>query len=441
MSIKYTTTIYKNNKLKTVTRNTFFVKAPHIEKKIINVFPEIRYQKIYGFGGAITDSAGYVYSLMSFKNKQKLLKEYYSKDSINYTLGRIHLDSCDFSTHKYQAIKNKDLDSMDITDTRRYIIPLIHDIQTYTGKPLEILATPWSPPSFLKTTHLRTFGGKLKKSNMEFYAKYLCKYIQELIKEDINITRITIQNEPQTIQTWDSCIYSTEEEKEFIKNYLYPELEKNHLENIDILIHDHNKDSAYDRAKNVITEETKDIVDGVAFHWYTGDHFDALSAIKDQFPDKDLILSEMCVGYSKEDNILKAQMYAHEYLGDLNHGANALMDWNILLDNKGGPNYVHNFCDAPFMYNKETEELNKRFAATYIWHFSHFIRPNAIRIGNTSYTNDLEVGSFLNDAGDIQIVILNKHNNKYTTNIKLDGKIAKIHIDKQSITTVSINYL
>ena len=308
MSIKYTTTIYKNNKLKTVTRNTFFVKASHVEKRIINVFPEIRYQKIYGFGGAITDSAGYVYSLMSFKNKQKLLKEYYSKDSMNYSLGRIHLDSCDFSTHKYQAIKSKDLDSMDITDTRKHIIPLIHDIQTYTGKPLEILATPWSPPSFLKTTHLRTLGGKLKKSNMEFYAKYLCKYIQELIKEDINITRITIQNEPKAIQTWDSCLYSAEEEKEFIKDYLYPELEKNHLENIDILIHDHNKDSAYDRAKNVITEETKDIIDGVAFHWYTGDHFDALSAIKDQYPDKDLILSEMCVGYSKEDNVLKGQM-------------------------------------------------------------------------------------------------------------------------------------
>lgn len=207
---------------------------------------------------------------------------------------------------------------------------------------MKFLASPWSPPKFMKNTRMLTFGGKLRKEYRKTYAEYLVKYIKEFEKIGINIEYITVQNEPLAVQTWESCIYSPEEEIDFAVNYLYPEFQKNKVKT-KIFIWDQNKEKLLNRAiRELSNERNKEKISGLAFHWYTGDHFENIEICRQMFPQLLLFHTEGCTGFSnfnKDEEVKNAEIYAHDILGDLNAGVNAYMDWNLILDNKGGPNH------------------------------------------------------------------------------------------------------
>jgi glucosylceramidase len=181
----------------------------------------------------------------------------------------------------------------------KYIIPMLKKAQETAGKSLSVMLSPWSPPAFMKNNGERTGGGSLKTEYRSFWAEYICHYIKQYRERGFSIDMLTIQNEPNAKQTWDSCLYSSEEEKEFLRDYLYPSLIKNGLEDTAVHIWDHNKERMFDRASTIIDEETNKMVQGVAFYWYTGDHFDAINLVREKFPDKKLIFTEGCVEYSR----------------------------------------------------------------------------------------------------------------------------------------------
>lgn len=180
---------------------------------------------------------------------------------------------------------------------------------------------------------------------------------------------------------------------------------------------------------------------GIAFHWYSGDHFEALSMIHDKFPDKKLILSEACIEYCKfaaDDFMKNAQKYAHNMIGNMNHGMNGFYDWNIVLDEKGGPNHVGNFCDAPFLFDTQKKEVLRRNTADYLWHFTHFIKPGAVRIGASSYSDELEATAFVNPNGQIAAVLLNRTDHEIPVNVRLGEQMAKIAMGADTVATVVI---
>ncbi|BCN30641.1 glycoside hydrolase family 30 protein [Anaeromicropila herbilytica] len=445
MRLEYISTIFLDNK-KHVESNTIeFKKDDGIENNVINLYPDMKYQQFEGFGGALTDSSGYVYSLMGEDEKKKMLDTYFTKEQMNYSIARIHIDSCDFSLEHYEAMSDcmdRNMESFSLSRSEKYIFPLLEDAQKVLGKPLEVMISPWSPPAFMKTNEQRNHGGKLKEEYKEFWADYICKYIKELANIGYKITRMSLQNEPNATQTWDSCVYSPKEEKEFLRDYMYPALVRHGLSNIEIFIWDHNKERVYERANEIIDEETNHMVAGIAFHWYSGDHFEGLSLIKEKYPDKKLILSEACIEYykfNKEDYLANAEKYAHDIIGNLNHGMNAFYDWNILLDEKGGPNHVHNYCDAPFLYDTKKMKLIEQNTLAYLYHFSHYILPGAVRIAYTKYTDQLEVTAFKNTNQSIVVVILNRTLHSMQSVIRLNGEYADITMEPQSISTCEIN--
>lgn len=415
-----------------------------IEKQAVNLHPEETFQAFEGFGGAFTDSAGYVYAQMNDADREKLIADYFRADRMNYRLGRIHIDSCDFSTDQYEAMSDandRELRSFSLERTKRYILPLVQDAQAEMGKPVELMVTPWSPPAFMKTNGERSHGGKLKKGCEAYWADYICKYIKMLREEGLLVRRMSIQNEPAAVQTWDSCIFSAAEERDFLKDYLYPAFVKYDLKDVEIFIWDHNKERLYERACTIITEETSHMVAGLAFHWYSGDHFEALDLVRKRFPDKKLILSEACIEYSiygTGSPLANAQKYAHDIIGNLNAGMHAFYDWNLLLDAEGGPNHVGNLCDAPYMYDIEHKKLIERNTLAYIWHFSHFIQPKAVRIGFSRYTSALDVTAFQNPDGGIVGVIMNTAKEKMPVYIRLSGQVAQICMRPESIATFMI---
>ena len=138
-----------------------------------------------------------------------------------------------------------------------------------------------------------------------------------------------MQNESKAVQTWDSCIYTAKEQKEFLRDYLWPSLKVHGLDDIGIYLWDHNKERVFEWAETIIDEETTGMIRGMAFHWYSGDHFEALRMIREKYPDKQLLLSEACIEYSKfsaDDYLNNAQKYAHDMMGNLNEGMNTFLD-------------------------------------------------------------------------------------------------------------------
>lgn len=414
------------------------------ELDVVNLYPLKKYQTIQGFGAALTESAGHTLARMSKEKQKEVVEAYYGKDGIGYTLGRVHMDSCDFSVGNYCAVEDPDDPAFgDFTLERdeKYVQPLVKMAAGALGKPVGLLLSPWSPPAFMKETGVRNGGGHLRKECYQAYADYIVKYITEYHKRGIPISCMTVQNEPLAVQTWDSCEYTAGEEKEFLRDYLYPALQQNGLGHIELYIWDHNKERVYERTCEIVDETTKDMVAGVAFHWYSGDHFEALQMVHEDFPELKLMHSEGCVELARDethgrDDMRHARQYAHDMIGDLNHGMNRWIDWNLVLDEQGGPNHVGNFCNAPVICNTATDTVERKPMFHAIAHFSKYIKPGAVRIGCSSFSPEFEVTAAQNPDGTNVMVILHKGSKRKMINLRTEGKVTKLIIPGDSISTV-----
>ena len=438
--MKLITTNYNDLKRNTIIQDIEEKSGESAAMQAVNIYPEVTYQTFLGFGGAITEAAAYAFSKLDNEHKEKVMDGYFSEEGNNYSFVRGHIDSCDFSLDNYSAMTDKDdvnMESFTLERDEKFILPLLKAASEKRPEPLDIMLTPWSPPAFMKSNNDRNHGGKLLPEYHEFWANYICRYIKEYEKRGFKVNRMTIQNEPEAVQTWDSCIFSGAEEKEFLRDYLYPALKKNDLLDIKINIWDHNKERLYERAMETIDDETNSMIDGIAFHWYTGDHFEAISLTHELFPDKELIFTEGCVEYSRfgTDEVHNAEMYAHDIIGNLNHGMTAFIDWNLMLDEKGGPNHVQNYCDAPVMCDTINGNFEEKLSFHYIRHFSKYIKKNAKRIAHTKYTDKLELTTFKNVDGSVVAVMLNRNDYDLTVNVRMSGKVTHFSVPKKSIVT------
>lgn len=383
--------------------------------RIVNLYPECKYQKVNGFGGAFTEAAGYNISRMPEQVQEEIYEAYFGEDGLRYNLCRTHINSCDFALGNYAYVedeKDTEFTTFDLSRDHKYIILMMKRALAKVGDDMVLLASPWSPPAFMKTNGEMNHGGKLKEEYYGQWAKYVAKYIKEYEKLGIHINMVSVQNEPEAVQTWDSCIYTGEEEMRYVRDYLGPTLEAEGLSHVKILVWDHNKEVLFDRAKAVLEDkEAAKYTGGVAFHWYTGDHFEAVALVREKYPDVELYFTEGCVEYSRfadSNEVYKAEMYAHDMLGNLLAGTNGYMDWNLVLDELGGPNHVNNFCAAPIMCDTKTGTMERRLAYYYIGQFSRYIKRGAVRVATTRFTDKVETVAFENPDGSLVTVLLNR---------------------------------
>ena len=392
-------------------------------------------------GGALTEAAAYTYARMSAEKQQQLLALFFG-DGNHYNFCSLHIQSCDFALGNYAYVedaKDTGLDSFSIERDRKYIIPFAKAALEKNSK-IQFLASPWSPPAFMKTNGEMNHGGKLKKEYYQMWADMVARYVSAYRDEGITIQQLTVQNEPAAVQTWDSCIFSGVEEAEFACRYLRPALDRAQHSDVKINVWDHNKEKILERAaESFSVEGARDVIDGIAFHWYTGEHFDALAEVHRQYPDKALIFTEGCVEYSRfevENQIQNAEMYAHDIIGDFNAGMNGFIDWNLILDRQGGSNHVGNYCDAPVMCDVDADTIDVKLSYSYIGHFSRFIRPGARRILVSKYSPDIETTAFQNEDGGKVLVILNRSEKEVEFVVSVEGKRSgKMKIGKHSIMT------
>lgn len=406
---------------------------------VINLYPELTKQTVAGFGGAFTQASAVNYNRLSKEEQKDFIESYFGESGLRYNLARTTIHSCDFGLGNYTYIEEMDeaLESFSIACDKEQIIPMILEAVEHKNGGISFLSSPWSPPAFMKTNGEMNHGGRLKKEYYPLWADYFVKYIKAYEEAGIKISRITVQNEPMAVQTWDSCIYTAKEEQEFIRDHLGPALCAAGLEDVKIFIWDHNKEEAYNRVKEILEdEEAAKYISGVALHWYTGDHFEAIEIIKEQYPKLEVFFTEGCVEYSRfadSKEVQKAQMYAHDMLGNLLAGVDGIIDWNLLLDEKGGPNHVGNFCAAPIML--QDSGFEKRLSYYYIGHFSRYIKAGAKRFATTKYTDKIEVVAFVNPEGERVVIILNKSKDKVEISLRENGEGIETVVEADTITT------
>jgi len=424
-----------------------FVDLPqHTEKQeCIFVDPSKEFQTVLGVGGALTDAAAETFYKLPAAKQQEILTAYFDPEKgIGYSLGRTSIHSCDFSSESYTYVTNNDatLASFNISHDLKYRIPFIKQVLATAGKDFTLYASPWSPPAWMKDNDDMLHGGKLKPEFDEAWARYFVKFIKAYAQAGVPIWGVTVQNEPMAVQPWESCLYTAEEERDFVKNYLGPTLARNGLKDKKILIWDHNRSFMYGRAETVLDDPAAaKYVWGVAFHWYVGNYFENVKRVHEAFPKTHLLFTEGCNAPFDPARIQEWQWgetYGVSMINDFNNGAEGWTDWNVLLDQKGGPNHVHNYCFAPIHANTGTGELIYMSSYYYLGHFSKFVRPGAHRIISSSTDDDLLTTAFLNKDGKIAVIVMNPSEKEQPFYLSLDGKAAQTSSPAHSIMTLVI---
>lgn len=414
------------------------------------VDPEKTFQEFLGIGGAITDASAETFYKLPEEKQQEILDAYYSKDKgIGYNLIRTNINSCDFSSGSYTYVNEGDagLTSFSIAPDKKYKIPMIKAAIEKAGVDVVFYASPWSPPAWMKDNNHMLQGGKLKKEYYQNWAEYYVKFIKSYEAEGIPVWGITIQNEPMAKQTWESCIYTAEEERDFLKYNLGPTMHKAGFADKKIVMWDHNRDLIYQRASTYFAdEEVRKYAWGIGFHWYEDwsggvPVFENIRRVQEAFPEKSILFTEGCAesfDASRYDAWVLGEEYGRSMIHDFNNGAVGWTDWNILLDETGGPNHVGNFCFAPLHGDTQTGELIYTNSYYYIGHFSKFIQPGAKRIIASPSRSQLISTAFLNPDGTVVVIVMNESEIKTDFVLWIEGKAAPATSLPRSIMTFVI---
>mmetsp|Transcript_56862 Transcript_56862/g.176374 ORF Transcript_56862/g.176374 Transcript_56862/m.176374 type:complete len:666 (-) Transcript_56862:286-2283(-) len=437
-----------------------------------------------GFGGSFSESSAMVFQALTKQKQDELLSAYFDRKSgLGYTLGRVHIGSCDFSTGVWTCGEttpnDESLAGFSIDHYRPAMIPMILRATEVAGCPLNLLASPWSPVPWMRTSK-RFNAGSLRKECRDVWAHHFVRFIQEMARAGVPIWGVSVQNEPESLQPWESCLFSAEEEMIFVRDHLGPAFDAAGLQSVKILVWDHNRDGMLERAAVVYSDpEAAKYVWGVAYHWYGDSRFEvwpdmatipfnipqknkaAVQDVRGQTclenvrrvaelrPDKHILFTEGCqelagIELSSETGNWKfGERYAMNIISDINAGCEGWIDWNLCLDEKGGPNHVGNFCVAPIILDSSSGRVLYQPAFWYLAHFARFIRPGARRVVCGTSRDALEVTAFTNrGAGTdtLVVVVLNQSDKDFSFWLKVAGAgAAKVSSPLRSIITVVVD--
>ena len=445
----YTTADNSNLRL-TQTDKLGFKKLAQPTEGEISVFvdPAKTAQTFLGIGAALTDASAETFAKLPVDKQQEFLQAYFNKEKgIGYSLIRTNIHSCDFSSGSYTYVTEGDslLKTFSIEHDKQYRIPFIKQAIAASGGKINLYASPWSPPSFMKTNNKMLQGGKLRNEYAQSWANYFVKFIKAYEKEGIPVWGITIQNEPMATQRWESCIFTAEEERDFLKNHLGPTMTKNGLAGKKIIVWDHNRDLMVHRA-NIIFDDPQaaKYAWGMGFHWYESwsggqPMYENVGVVNKTYPTKNLLFTEGCAesfeqeGYQRWAN---GERYGRSMINDFNNGTVGWTDWNILLDETGGPNHVGNFCFAPVHADTKSGEVIYTPSYYYIGHFSKFIRPGAKKINSAASRSQLLTTAFINPDGKIAVIVMNQSDKPVTYNLCIATNAAVVTILPHAIQTL-----
>ncbi len=406
--------------------------------------PSKTFQEIVGFGGALTESSAWVLAQLPQEQRMEILRRYYDpKEGIGYTLARTHINSCDFSLSMWSLASTPgdyDLHDFTLDPMRRWLLPLIHDARKVAGADrFKLMASPWSPPAWMKTNNRMDDGGSLRNEYRPAWANVYVKFVKAMAEEEkIPIWALSVQNEVDAHQTWESCKYTPEQERDFVRDFLGPALHGAGLADVKLLTLDHNRDLIEKYADAQLGDPaTAKYIWGMGLHWYVSDDYAASARVQEKYPDKHILFTEGCVegapgNMGKWEN---GERYARNIIGDFSNHVCGFIDWNIVLDQRGGPNHVGNFCDAPVIVDTNTKQIIYGSSFYYLAHFSKFVQPGARRIHSTGGPERIQSIAFRNPGDKLAIVVVNPTEQAADFTLNVAGERVVCTIPARAIQT------
>ena len=469
LEVKVFETSASGNKLTELTDFT-----PSADAISIKLLPEEKFQTITGFGGAFTESSAYLLNKLSKENRKKIIDAYFSEEGANYSLTRTHMNSCDFSLNNYSYTPvegDKELEHFSIEEDKDDLIPFIKDAMATSKDGFKIFGSPWTAAPWMKDNN-HWVGGKLLPEYYDTWALFFSKYVDAYKEEGIDIWGFTVENEPLgNGNNWESMHFTPDEMTNFVVNHLGPKLEADGKGDIKILGYDQNREHLKEWVDSQFkNEETSKYFAGTAIHWYASTYeifAEELQYAHNKAPNKLLIQSEACVdaeipvwqddawyfekeatdwGFTwapEQDKHLHPKYapvnrYARDIIGCLNNWVDGWVDWNMVLDKQGGPNWFKNWCIAPVIVDPETDEVY--FTPLYytMAHFSKYIRPGAQRIGFENSDENLMVTAAQNPDGSIAVIAFNDGDKEKNIELTLNNKSTNLTISAKAIQTLVI---
>ena len=469
LKVSVVETSRSGNKLTSINQ---FVSSPNNAK--ITIHPEKKYQKITGFGGAFTESSAYLLNKLGKENRKKIIDAYFSRVGANYSLTRTHMNSCDFSLSNYSYTPvegDKELKHFTIKEDIEDLIPMIKDAMKTSEDGFKIFASPWTAAPWMKDNN-DWVGGKLLPEYYDTWALFFSKYLDAYKAEGIDIWGFTVENEPHgNGDNWESMHFSPKEMTDFVEYHLGPKLEADGYGDKIILGYDQNRDGLKEWVDEMYRDEkSSKYFDGTAIHWYdsTYDFYpNELQYAHNKAPNKLLIETEGCIdsevpqwqdddwywrkeatdwGFDWREPEKKylhpkyapVNRYARDIIGCLNNWVDGWVDWNMVLDKQGGPNWFENWCVAPIIVDPEKDEVYVTPIYHTMAHFSKFIRPQAEVIHVDNSDDALMVTAAKNPDGSIAIVIFNEGEIPKSYDLTLGQQTKQLSISPQAIQTIMI---
>ncbi|XP_077455890.1 lysosomal acid glucosylceramidase [Stigmatopora argus] len=397
----------------------------------LTLFADKKYQKMRGFGGAMTDAAAINILSLSAGAQDLLLRQYFAEEGIGYTVVRVPMASCDFSTRLYTYADSKDdysLHNFTLAPEDVHMkIPLLQRAQAMSPQPLSLLGSAWSSPAWMKTNGALTGKGSLKGKpggkEHKSWAHYYVRFLEEYAKYNLTFWGVTTGNEPTagyvTNYSFQALGFTPEEQRDWVAMDLGPALHASSFPHTHVLILDDNRVLLPHWAKVVLSDiHAAQYIHGVAVHWYSDGLIPAGSSLgttHELYPEYYLFGTEACAGWTGKDQGVtlgswqRAEKYAHDILEDLNNYVTGWTDWNLALNLIGGPNWVKNFVDSPVIVDAKRDVFYKQPTFYSMAHFSKFLYEGSQRVGvSSSGKTILEFAAFVRQDASVVLIVLNR---------------------------------
>ena len=485
-------TSQSGDNLKLITKSQTAQTTGKINKVSLRIKPDVKFQEYIGFGASFTESSAWNLATIPETARQEVLTRLFSPTAgAGFSLTRTHINSSDYSNNHYTYVdsgdtslssfsihedmkgftgeENDQVSGIKLVEPNYDIIPMILEAKSIQGADFNIIASPWSPPSWMKSGETSEMtNGTLLPQYYEVWAKYLSKYVSAYAEQGIDLWGITPQNEPLHAHDarWDSNGLTPEQGRDFLRDHLGPQLVKDgHLNLNDlnaglrVLIYDHNKSTMNDYVRATYNDpEAAKYAWGTGFHWYANSELEEnnwykkeLDTLRTTWSNKGMIHTESSIDIDANDPIgqywrestdyagtfVPFDTYAYDIITDLNHGVQGYIEWCIILSNKGQPNPYNNFNSAPVLINPVSDEVIYTPLYYLLSHFSKFIRPGAHRIELVGEELEgLAYTAAINTDGSIAVVVFNRNTSPLELELTLASKSHKIQIAPRALQTI-----
>ncbi len=395
------------------------------------------YQSILGFGAALTDAACFLIDKLEAEKKKEFLASVFSRSGLGLNCCRICIGSSDYATKAYSYADrgpDPELKCFTIKHDRAYIAPILCEARKLNPE-LFLVASPWSPPGWMKAGGA-LFGGSMRRKYLAAYAEYFDKFLDAYADMGIDVGAVSVQNEVDTDQEgrMPACIWTQGSETLFVTQHLGPKMAKRQTPP-KIWILDHNFD-LWGRVLSQFSDPAmRRMVDGVAWHAYAGQP-SAMSVVQRAYPEKHMYWTE---GGPEDltDPALTTNwvFWGSRFIAILKNWARCIITWNLALDEKGFPNIGPFACAGLVTLNSVTHEIIPSGQYWALAHFATAVDRDAVRIQSRGGPKGVAHVAFRNPDGTNVLILTNPGRERVAPVVVDAGKIAEIRIPKDSMVT------